>query len=195
MKIEEDDILIAYHDGKVYRFRRSRKQEFSWFGGPSDEYPSGIEHGPQPLHHLATLWGHHLPFLLEYYVFELPLFYWFCFDGCRLRYRLGDKTPKVELLELDQTDSVEDFPYRNYPTMFPYYPLAPTEPVPASTDDFGEILHQPLESSPGELIVLVPSQFSLGVSLWGPHGDAEEVQTVFRVDLKQKTIEGFNICT
>jgi hypothetical protein len=195
MKMEEDDILVAYHDGSIYRFRRSRKQEFSWFGGPCDDYPCGIEHGPQPLHHLATLWGHHLPFLLEHYVFELPLFYGFCFDGCRLRYRLGNKRPQVELVELDPTDSNEDFPYRNYPITLPYYPLAPTEPTPASEADFLEMLHQPFDISAEELVVMVPSQFGLGVSLWGPHGDAEEVQTVFRVDLKQKIVEGFNMCT
>ncbi len=145
--MEEDDILIAYYEGNVYRF------------------------------------------LLDQYVFELPLFCGFCFDGCQIRYRLGDKTPNVQLVELEPTDSTEGFPYPNYPTMFPYYPLAPIEPTAVSVSDFMEILHQPLDITTGELIVMVPSQFALGVSLWGPHGDAEEVQTVFRVDLKPQPSE------
>lgn len=195
MKTTEDDILLVYYGGNLYRFRKSRKHEFSWFGGPCEKYPSGIEHGPQPLHHVATLWRHHLPFLLEQYIPELPLFYGFCFDGCRLRYRVGDNEQSVTLLELEPTESAEDFPYQNYPGMFPYYPVAPLKPEPVSKETFLEMLHQPLEISSGDLMVLVPSQFTLGISLWGPNGDAEEVQVVFRIKTKERTVEGFNLCT
>lgn len=193
MKIEEDDLLIAYHGGNLWRFHKARKHEFSWFGGPIEEYPEGIEHGPQALHQVGTLWGHHLPCLLDAHITQLPLFYGFCFDGCRLRYRVSGE-PAIELLDLEPAESTEDFPYLNYPAMLPYYPLAPTEPEQVAREDFLEMLHQPIDLREPELIVVLPCPFTIGVSLWGREGDAEEVQVVFRVDPAAKTVEGFNLC-
>ena len=193
MRLDEDDLLLAYHGGSLWRFRKARKHEFSYFGGPIEDYPQGIEHGPQSLHHVATLWAHHLPCLLDSRITQLPLFYGFCFDGCRLRYRVGGGAA-IELLELEPTESTEDFPYRNYPALLPYYPLAPVAPEPVAPETFLEMLHQPIDLRPHELIVLLPCPFTIGVSLWGREGDAEEVQVVFRIDPAAKTVEGFNLC-
>ena len=191
MMIEEEDILLVYHDKQLYRFRKSLKHEFSYFGGPIESYPLGVEHGLRPVHHVATLWGQHLPFLLDERLVEIPLFYGFCYDNCHLRYCLDGGDHDIDLLELIPSKSADNYPYIDYPPMLPYYPLAPVGPETVTLDQFQSLLRQPAEIRDGETVVVVPSQFTLGMSLWGKTGDAENTQIIYHIDPKTQTIEGY----
>ena len=43
--------------------------------------------------------------------------------------------------------------------------------------------------------VVVPPNDAYGVSLWGNSGDANQVQSIFRVNLKTLVVEAWNECT
>ena len=49
--------------------------------------------------------------------------------------------------------------------------------------------------SDDELILVVPPNPMMGVTLWGPDGDAEEVQIIFRYNSKTGTLVAQNACT
>lgn len=52
----------------------------------------------------------------------LPLFYSFQYDACAMGYRiLGDF--EIEILSVETTEMVEDFPYSQYPAAFPEVPV------------------------------------------------------------------------
>src|SRR5262245_9854047 len=52
----------------------------------------------------------------------LPLFYPFQYDACAMGYRiLGDF--EIEILTMETTEVIEDFPYPNFPAAFPQVPV------------------------------------------------------------------------
>jgi len=185
-----DDLLLAYSNKRLVRFRRSRHYESSWFGGPAQSYPTGIEHGPRRLHHVATISRWMLEQIGVSGISQWPLFYGFTFDGCRLSYRVP-KLHSVELLSLNQTESSGEFPYCDYPTYLPYCRMATTGPEHA---DMRMMLHQHIEVERHQVVILLPCLFTLGMSLWGAAGDGMEVQVVFVVDPEEKTVRCENMC-
>jgi hypothetical protein len=54
-----DELLYPalFHEGHAYFLERSDARTGSYFGGPFEASITGIEHGPRPLHHIATLNG------------------------------------------------------------------------------------------------------------------------------------------
>nr|AIA17112.1 Unknown Function [uncultured bacterium] len=189
-----DDLILpaAFYDSCAYFFERADRWSASRFGGPSDVTISGVKHGPRRLHHIATLGGKDLP--IGKFFLWLPLFYGLAYTGCTLQYRKLS-TSSVELFELEPTKSTEDFPYRDYPPLLPYLPLRVAKIERCDFREFSELSCQPnWDIDASSLIVLVPPSPILGMSLWGPSGDAECSQIVFECDVFKGVIKAFSQC-
>lgn len=181
-----------FHAGKAYYLERSDAHASSYFGGPFEGSISGVRHGPRALHHIATITGHCFePLWQQVGLGTLRLLYGMCFDGCRLTYR---NASQVEILEIVPRKSSSDWPYSDYPAYLPFFPLRLEGQVDCGLEEFLEASCQPLELESHEALVLVPPSPVLGMSLWGPSGDAEGTQLVFRYNLREETVEAFNQC-
>jgi hypothetical protein len=190
----EEQLVRAYHNGTVYSFERANRAANSYFGGPMEDDVIGMEHGPRSLHHVVHLAAHDLPCLAPISNFGIPLVYAFCFNGCSLRYSLK-RYGTIKITEMGERSSSEDFPYRNYPQLLPFIPLRTTRHRASSYERFANEFPNMPEVQPTELIVVVPPPATIGISLWGSSGDAEEVTVVFECDLKAQTVHAYNVCT
>ena len=155
--------------------------------------PSGIEHGPKPLHMIARLGSLHLPVLGRHHLMAIPLVYGMCYDGCRIEYHI-DFGGKVELRELRPTRSSEDWPYLHFPLLLPYVPLQIGETRRCSYAEFAEAFPNMPDAQPAELVVAVPPPATLGVSLWGI-GDDDNVTILFECDLADRVVAASNLCS
>jgi hypothetical protein len=189
----EEQLVFAYCDGTIFSFERSQTHSESVFGGPMNAEPSGIEHGPKPLHMIARLGSLHLPVLGRHHLREIPLIYGMCYDGCSIEYRI-DVGSKIELRELRPTRSSEDWPYLNFPLLLPYVPLQIGETRRCSYAEFAEAFPNMPDAQPAELVVAVPPPATLGVSLWGI-GDDDNVTILFECDLADRVVAASNLCS
>jgi hypothetical protein len=187
----EEQLVFAYCDGTIFSFERAQTHSWSVFGGPMEAKLSGIEHGPKPLHMIASLSSEDLPALGPRHVFNLPLIYGLCYSGSNIEYRV-DIGLKVELLKLSPTQSSDDWPYANFPLLLPYVPLQIGETRSASYAEFAEAFPNMPESQPTELVVVVPTPATLGVSLWGKGGD--NVIILFECNLPDQMVYASNRC-
>jgi hypothetical protein len=184
----------AYYDGYVCLYERTANWSPSYFGGPTDIHFTGKRHGPRSLHHVMTLGWDAIPGIQKKGYRELSLFYGMCYSGCTMMYEIV-KTSPCRLLEFEPRKSSTDWPYSGYPDLLPYVPLRLARRVGCSPRTFGKLLIQEPEIRPEQVTVVVPPVFDLGVSLWGPSGDAEGVQIIFQCDLETSTVRAFNICS
>ncbi len=183
----------AYFDGHACFFERASIPSSSRIGGASDIKFSGFVHGPSPLHHIVTLGSDALPGIEQKGFASLSLFYGMCFDGCSMTYEVRDAI-RYHLLELDPSESSDDWPYPEYPDLLPRVPLRLAKRIPCSRDQFSELLLQQDKIKADELIVVVPPLSDLGMSLWGD-GDEEGVQIIFRCDLQTRRVRAYNQCS
>src|ERR1039457_1198073 len=122
--MQPDKLLYPalFHDGQAYFLERADTHTGSYFGGPIEDSITGIKHGPHRIHHIATLNGHCVKPLWDVVgVFQLKLLYGMSYDGCHMKYR--NSSAGVEVLEMKPSTSAADWPYSNYPTYLPYFPL------------------------------------------------------------------------
>jgi hypothetical protein len=190
-----DDLLYPalFHEGQAYFLERSDARTASYFGGPFEGSIAGLRHGPRQLHHIATVNGDCFEPLSHLIGGgSLRLLYGICYEGCRLKYRYSPTA--AEILEMEPTTSNTDWPYPDYPTYLPYFPLRLQRRSACSFQQFSELACQPLDIVSSEVVVLVPASPVLGMSLWGPSGDGEGVQIVFRCDLADRTVAAYNHC-
>jgi hypothetical protein len=191
----DDELILAFHSGRVFSFVRATEYSPSSFGGPLEIELLGVRHGPRSLHMLARLSSSELPVLgAPACVFELPLIYGFCYSGCQIKYKLESST-KVEILDLDPTASSDDFPYRDYPVLLPYAPLKVSQVRECTYSEFVAAFPNMPDEQPADVVVAIPPPATLGVSLWGRWGDPEEVTVIFECDLGAKIVSAYNICT
>ena len=182
-----------FHDGQAYFLERSDTHTGSYFGGPIEETITGIKHGPHKIHHIATLNGHCFKPLWDVIgAFQLKLLYGMCYSGCHMKYRTS--AAGLEVLEMTPKTSAANWPYPDYPTYLPYFPLRLQKHSPCSLEEFLALSCQPIEIASSETLVLIPPSPVLGMSLWGPSGDGENTQIVFRCDLVKKTVEAYDQC-
>jgi hypothetical protein len=194
--VSEEQLMFAYCDGTLISFERAYKFSASEFGGPLDAKLSGIEHGPKPLHRIAQLAAMDLrPKIVgggeRTKLFNLPLIYGMCFDGCNIDYHVDIKG-NIEIRKMRPTESSDDWPYRNYPPLLPYFPLRVGETRSCSYAEFAEPFCNMPEQQTTELVVAVPTPATLGISLWGRY--ASEVTIVFECDLAERMVYAFNVC-
>jgi hypothetical protein len=181
----------------AYEFARAHQYSPTVFGGPGEIVLGGVRHGPAPLHFIGRVSAVHVPILAEQRpLFGLPLLYGMRYSGCRLSYRLDRRSDrKVSLTSLTPRRSSRDWPYEHYPSLLPYVPLEIKQRRRMSYRAFARKYPNLANTQPASLVVVVPPPFSIGVSLWGPVGDAEEVTIVFECDVSRNTVEAYNICT
>ncbi len=194
MPPEQINYPTAYYDGQACFYERASAPSPSRIGGSSDVQFSGIVHGPRRLHHILTLGSDELPGIEQRGITGLSLFYGMCFSGCSMSYEVRDAI-RYRLLELEPTESSDDWPYPDYPDLLPCVPLRLAQRIPCSRDRFSEFLAQQDKIEADELVVVVPPISDLGMSLWGDDGDAEGVQIIFRCDLQTRIVRVYNQCS
>jgi hypothetical protein len=193
--MQPDKLLYPalFHDGQAYFLERADTHTGAYFGGPIEDSITGIKHGPHQIHHIATLNGHCFQPLWDVIgAFQLKLLYGMCYSGCHLKY--GYSSVGLEILEMTPHTSAMNWPYPDYPTHLPYFPLRLQQHSKCSLEKFLALSCQPIKVASSETLVLVPPSPVLGMSLWGPSGDGENTQIVFRCDLAKKTVEAYNQC-
>ena len=146
----EEQLVFAYCNGRIFSFERAQTHSPSVFGGPIEAELSGVEHGPKPLHMIACLSSEHLPALGRHHIYDLPLIYGMCYDGCDLEYRVDDIGRHVEFRKLSPTQSSDDWPYRNFPLLLPCVPLRVGETRRASYAEFAQAFPNMPEPQPTE---------------------------------------------
>jgi hypothetical protein len=191
-----DDLKLPalFHQDKAYFLRRADEHTGSWFGGPLDTRIHGMEIPANSLHHIATIGGKVFRPLMELIGGgDIQLYYGLAYEGCELRYKRSSTS--IYLSQITPTAPSPDWPYPNYPFHLPYFPLQLDEVIPCTFEDFCELSCQAIEEpSPTEVIIIVPPSPILGVSMWGPSGDMNCVQIIFRYDLASHTAHGTNQC-
>jgi hypothetical protein len=186
----KEQLVFVYFNSTVISFERAETHSWSTFGGPTEANFSGIEHGPKPLHMIAQLSSEHLSGLGRSHVYDLPLIYGMCYDGCELEYRV-DIGSKVEIRKLSPRQSSDDWPYRNYPPLLPYVPLRIGSTRSSTYEEFAQAFPN-MPEQPTELIVVVPAPATLGFSLWGRHGELAII--LFECDLEDRIVYASNRC-
>ena len=192
--MQPDDLIFpaAYCDSVAYYFERSDCWSASYFGGPSDFAIRGPEGKTSRIHHISSFTARDLP--IGRFGLQLPLFYGIQHSGCRIRYRVTSSN-EFELIELVPPQPAKRFPYPEYPSLLPYIPLRVAREIRCGLEEFAGVLCQQAKSiEPSTLLIAVPASPVLGVSLWGPTGDAECVQMIFECDISTGTVRAFNQC-
>ena len=184
----------AFYGGHAHFYERDVRYSPSYFGGPTSIRFSGLRHGPKRLHHIVTLNWDAIPGVEDHGFSDISLFYGMCYSGCTMSYQMTESL-RFRLLELQPRKSSADWPYSKYPDLLPYVPLRLARRVGCSPERFREFLIQRGEINSKEVVVVIPPMFDLGMSLWGPSGDAEGVQVVFHLDLETRTVRAYNECT
>lgn len=193
MTAAKEKLVHAHCEGVDYTFVRANRISSFWFGGPLERDVTGLEHGPRRLHAIGRLSGRAIPALSRHYLSDFPLIYGMCFDGCDLTYRVGTRGA-VEVLQMQSTTSLDDWPYRDFPALLPFVPLALATATPRSYADFAKRFPSLPDRPEGQLVVCVPPPATVGVSLWGA-GDDEGVTIVFDCDLTTATVHAYNVTT
>jgi hypothetical protein len=195
--MERDYLIAAYFQGYAYFLTWGPSSSASVFGGPPPLTIPGIPGTileTEKLHYVGRIGSRDIPTLAQY-VSEIPLFYGFTFDGCDLSYAF-ESSSTVSLMDLSPPRPESDYPYRDYPAVFPLIPLRLGRKQRMSYAAFSEAYpNMEDEDQPSDLIVAVPPAVSLGVSMWGKHGDAEDVTVMFECDLTDRTVKAYNRCT
>ena len=202
MNLDSEHYPFLYFRGQVTTFKRSEQTSKSYFGGPGKASVQGIQYGPQPLHHIATISTAHLGLSDSKFGDTIPFYYGMCFGGCELTYKLPVYTmavacaPTIKITKLHPTESSKAWPYEDYPRLLPYLPLEIKKRITMPLQTFSNSVMQGIDDlSDDELILVVPPNPMMGVTLWGPDGDAEEVQIIFRYNSKTGTLVAQNACT
>lgn len=166
------------------------------FGGPLDLDVRGTGGTPIVLHRVLTLaLSDPLLGVSMRGIAELPLVYGFLHDACRIKYRVISER-RIEMLEMPEAPPSTDWPYENYPSVFPELRFALRDDGEIDPDDVEDLTWQGVEEiDPAEgMVAIVPPSAKYGVSLWGD-GDEEMVQVVFEVDPEAGTVVATNQCT
>ena len=167
-----------------------------FFGGPNDLQVLGFPEGQPMLHRVLNLDLNdpQINFALAG-IQQLPLLYGFVFNGCEVQYRvLSDGVIQIE--HLTPSSALPDWPYSEYPVDFARVPIQITGVQVADEETIDALTWWMFEpSKSNELWVNVPPNPQFGVSLWGPEGDAEGVELVFRIDPDTKTVTVRNECS
>jgi hypothetical protein len=183
-------LVYAFHDKTLYVFERAERRTHSHFGGPPPREITGRPFGPKPLHQIACLSHWHITALGRNDLRQLPLIHGMYFDGCELSYRV-ESGHKIEILKIKPAQSLDNWPYANFPPLLPYVPLRLDDtPRRASYDEFAKRFPN-MPSEPPELIVAVPPPSTIGLSLWGDSGDWDDVTIIFECDLKKREVKSY----
>lgn len=195
MNLEGYPYPFSYHKGKVTAFTKSDQYEVSYFGGPGDFEVTGLKHGPRPLHHIATIATRDLGVEKTGLGFSIPFYYGMRFDGGSVNYK-NSAYSEIEVTAMSPSESSDDWPCPGFPDLLPYIPLKVGACEEMDVEEFSEYVMQGVDPTNEDVLILVvPPNPRMGVSMWGPAGDAEEVQIIFNCDVAKGTVEAYNACT
>jgi hypothetical protein len=192
IKMGGERLVYAFHDKTLYIFERAERRSRSWFGGPAPSEIIGQPFGPKPLHQIACLSHWHITALRRSDLRELPLIHGMYFDGCQLSYRIVSGY-KIEILSIKPSQSLENWPYANFPPLLPYIPLRLEDTARSSSYDEFASRFPNMPSKPAELMVVIPPPATIGLSLWGESGDWDDVSIIFECDLKKREVSSLAI--
>ena len=198
MEPNTDALPFAYHRCKRISFTRSDRFGSSYFGGPGRFLIEACSDGPNHIHHIATIRNIDFGVLGYDFGFVIPFFYPMRADGCELSYqRTAQMAIAVTSMSPEEPEGVEPpWPYDDYPRLLPYVPLKVHEAVEMPLDTFSDEVMQGVQDvTEEELIFVVPPNPLLGCSLWGPTGDAEGYQIIFRYNTVTGTMTVGTACT
>lgn len=167
-----------------------------FFGGKNDLEIADFPHGEHPLHRVFSLdlADPRLGFSMNK-VTQLPLLYGFVFDGCELQYSVLSNT-SIKILNLVPQKSSSGWPYPEYPAHFDRLPIEIGSSAHADDEAINTLTWWNFDvTKPNDVWVNVPSSAGLGVLLWGPDGDAQGVEVVFRIDPVALTVRVRNECS
>lgn len=186
-----DDLLYPalWFRERAYFLKRAERLSGSYFGGP---FTGKILGAPKArLHHIATIQGQCFPPLHSRVGGgEINLLYGISHESCELAYRRA-RYGEIEVVKVNPPRPSKDWPYPDYPSHLPYLPMQLEQEVECSLKEFSELSCQPpFEAEPDEVIILVPPSPMLGMSMWGPDGDLECVQIVFRYNYVTEVVKG-----
>ena len=186
--MSRETLVHAFHDGKLYEFERADEHKASVFGGPTPRKITGQAFGPKPLHRIACLCGLDIPALNRANVHELPLVFGMHYDGCGLSYRVKGRD-EIEILRIKPAESLDNWPYQNFPPLIPYVPLQlKNSPRELSFEEFAARFTTDIGYESTEFIVCVPEPATIGLSFWG---DWCNVTIIFECDLQRQEITSF----
>lgn len=183
----------AYYNGKMVLFEECHDQAASHaFGG---DLPA-IRNAPSnAILHLVLDINPSLSSLFdEVRLPAIPLVFPFRHDGGRIEYRV-DANGGIEIERLQPEEAEPEWPYSNYPEIFPVKRFCCSEPIDIKREQFERMVPQGLwQEDPCEIVVVVPPSQEYGISMWGPEGDDEGVVCFFYINSKSGTVCAGNQC-
>lgn len=197
MELDNHIYPFIYYKGKARILTRCEEFASSYFGGPGDIKIKGLPHGPKKLHHIATIVNSDTGLDTFDFGVSLPFYYGMSFDGCKLEYQCSYRG-YIDITQIEPENSCDDWPYENYPIHLPYFPLCVEKAIDITPEEANYQLSGTLhgyEILDEELVLIVPPNPRLGMSLWGPHGDAEGIELVFIFNTKTGAMKVQNSCS
>ncbi len=198
-------LLRAFYQEELHEYDFSDRHSGSTFGGPFSTPLYGEVPNVEYLHQVAVIYGTQRPDYVSRFLQNLPLLYGIRFSGCDLSYRLvAGSIPHegreihyrgAEILELFPDQPDDDWPYPNFPSLLPYWPIERKCSRPCSWKEFAEETFDVRESPPTQLIFAMSPPTNLGISLWGADGDLEGVEVIWEVDTETQHVHVTNRCT
>ncbi len=202
MDVHTEQFPYLHYRGRLTTFARSEVTAKSYFGGPGQLAIRSAKQDPITLHHLATISTSDMGINDSRYGYSIPFYYGMCYEDCDLSYKLPPYTievassPWIDITLINPKKSSKDWPYTDYPKLLPYIPLKIKDTIEMPIEIFSENVMQGIETlSDDELVFVIPPNSQMGVSLWGPMGDSENVQIVFIYNLKTGSMRTYNACT
>lgn len=184
-----EDLVLVFVNDHCYSMRKAGRSSASWFGGPrrSNAQLQGVRFGPRRLHHICHLHEKQIP---EVGGEGLAILYGMCFEGLRLEYCW--LRSRVRIDKMRPRRSTPGWPYPDYPVLLPYIPLEVGDRRQLSWGEFMDQLPNMPVDQPAEVVVVVPSAGTIGVSMWGAWGDG--VVIVAECNPKTGAVCVYNVC-
>jgi hypothetical protein len=190
--MNEEPLIHVFRNNKVCLLGRSPKHSKTAFGGPFDLEVTGPT---TSLHMIAMLCPQHLEVLSLPPGVCVPLVFGMTYSGCNLSY-LVESESRIAIRNIEPASPEPDFPYRTYPLVLPYAPLAVTSCSDVSYGEFAQAICSNLPpSQPSDVLVVIPPPSTLGISLWGRCGDAENVCIVFEWEPDEGKVTAYTVCS
>ncbi len=187
--------VIYYHDRVWFSQLASSSARMSHFGGPlgvSVEPHTAAPHLRRTLTLEPNIFGaSHCPLV------TLPLVFPQKLDGGKIDYViLGEDAIRIERISGTPRD---DWPYENYPAVFPSVALDFLQPEQCKYEHFMRALPQDIHpKSRDKMIAVLPPterKGTFGVGVWSPLGEPSHcVWSVFEVDLEAGHVRAYNMC-
>lgn len=183
---------LIYFKGNLVVLKKSNKSE-AYFGGDMPQ----IFNLPRSakVHQLFTLKQEILDVFDTILLCSLPLIYPFMHDGGSIKYQINNDGD-IEIQSIIPKVAADGWPYKDYPASFRKVNFKREQALKMGFNEFENLLPQGLlPGKEDDIIVAIPPSNDYGVSLWGEHGDAENVLCIFSICPKTGNVYADNQCS